>query len=99
MDNEEFQGRPSFNPGSTKGVELNENSDHINKIKHKIRDILIKNSISDYVVTLDRNATNTILVMQRTKAESMGNFHCRHCGMEFNDEIQLINHLRIHFFI
>jgi len=99
INNGEFQGRSNFNPGATKGVEFNENLDHINNIKHKIRDILIKNSLSDYVVTIDRNATNTILVMQRTKAESMENFHCRHCGMEFNDEIQLSNHLRMHFFI
>jgi len=95
----DFQDSSSFDPGATKGVELNENLDHINRIKHKIRDILIKNSIDEYVVTRDRKATNTILMMKRTRGESIGVFHCRYWAMEFDDEIQLSNHLRMHFFI
>ncbi|TVP41108.1 hypothetical protein [Candidatus Nitrosocosmicus arcticus] len=98
-DKVNFINNSSFDPATAKGVKLNENLDHLNKIKHKIRDILIKNSIDEYVVTRDRNATDTILVMQRTRGESMRIFHCRHCAMEFDDEIQLSNHLRMHFFI
>lgn len=95
----EIGGRVSYDPATVKGVELDENLDHINDIKHKIRDIMLRNSITDYVATRDRQSTNTILVMKRTSGESMGIFHCRHCAMEFDDEIQLSSHLRMHYFI
>jgi hypothetical protein len=42
---------------------------------------------------------DTILIMKRTEGESIGIFHCRHCAIEFDDEIQLSSHLRLHFFI
>ncbi len=99
IDNGDSQNKPSYDPAATKGVELNENLDHIHDIKHKIRDIILRNSITEYVVTRDRNSTNTILIMRRTEGESIGIFHCRHCAMEFDDEIQLSSHLRMHFFI
>lgn len=99
IDNGDLQNRPSYDATETKGVELNENLDHIHDIKHKIRDIIIRKSITEYVVTRDRNFTNTIRIMKRTEGESNGMFHCRHCAMEFDDEIQLSSHLRIHFFI
>lgn len=98
-DNWDLQNTPSYDPTETKGVELNENLDHIHDIKHKIRDIIIRNSITEYVVTLDRNSTNTVQIIKRTEGESIGIFHCRHCAMEFDDEIQLSSHLRMHFFI
>ena len=95
----DIQGRSNYDPATVKGVELNDNLEHINYIKHKIRDIILRNSIAEYVVTRDRNSTNTINVMKRTSGESMGIFHCRHCAMEFDEEIQLSCHLRMHFFI
>jgi len=95
----DIQGRSNYDPATVKGVELNDNLEHINYIKHKIRDIILRNSIAEYVVTRDRNSTNTINVMKRTSGESMGIFHCRHCAMEFDNEIQLSSHLRIHYFI
>jgi hypothetical protein len=98
-DNGDLQNTPSYDATETKGVELNENLDHIHDIKHKIRDIIIKNSITEYVVTRDRNSTNTIQIIKRIEGESIGIFHCRHCAMEFDDEIQLSSHLRMHFFI
>jgi hypothetical protein len=99
IDKGDIQGRPNYDPVTVKGVELNDNLEHINDIKHKIRDIILRNSIAEYVVTRDRNSTNTINLMKRTSGESMGIFHCRHCAMEFDDEIQLSCHLRMHFFI
>ena len=98
-DNGDIGGRGSYDPATVKGVELDENLDHINDIKHKIRDIMLRNSINNYVATRDRQSTNTILVIKRTSGESMGIFHCRHCAMEFDDEIQLSSHLRMHYFI
>ena len=97
--NGDYQEKGSFNPSSAKGVELNEDLNKIDSIKNEIRDILIKNSVNEYVVTRDRNAINTILIIQRTKGESMEIYHCRHCAMEFDDEIQLSSHLRMHYFI
>ena len=94
-----FKIGQDYDPATVKGVELNENLEHINDIKHKIRDMMLRNSITEYIVTRDRNSTNTILVMKRTTGESIGIFHCRHCAMEFDDEIQLSSHIRMHFFI
>jgi hypothetical protein len=98
-NNGDIGDRVSYDPATVKGVELDENLDHINDIKHKIRDIMLRNSITEYVATIDRQSTNTILVMKRTTGESIGIFHCRHCAMEFDDEIQLSSHLRMHYFI
>ena len=94
-----FQDRARYDPATVKGVELDDNLEHINDIKHKIRDMMLRNSITEYIVTRDRNSTNTIFVMKRTTGESIGIFHCRHCAMEFDDEIQLSSHIRMHFFI
>ena len=99
IDNGDIQGSASYDPATVKGVELNENLEHIHDIKHKIRDMMLRNSITEYVVTRDRNSINTILIMKRTSGESIGIFHCRHCAMEFDDEIQLSSHLRMHLFI
>ena len=99
IDKGESQGRTTYDPATVKGVELNENLDHINDIKHKIRDIMLRNTITEYVVTRDRKSNNTIHVMKRTGGESVGIFHCRHCAMEFDDEIQLSSHLRMHYLI
>jgi hypothetical protein len=98
-DNGDLHNTPSYDATETKGVELNENLDHIHDIKHKIKDMIIRNSITEYVVTRDSKSTNTITIMKRTEGESIGIFHCRHCAMEFDDEIQLSSHLRMHFFI
>jgi hypothetical protein len=99
IDNGDLQNRPTYDPAATKGVELNENLEHIHDIKSKIRDIMLRNSITEYVATRDRISTNSILVMKRTEGESIGIFHCRHRAIEFDDEIQLSSHLRLHFFI
>jgi hypothetical protein len=99
IDNGDLQNRPTYDPAATKDVDFNENLEHIHHIKRKIRDIMLRNSITEYVATRDRISTNTILIMKRTEGESIGIFHCRHCAIEFDDEIQLSSHLRLHFFI
>ncbi|MDF0680344.1 MAG: hypothetical protein P0116_05205 [Candidatus Nitrosocosmicus sp.] len=98
-NNGDIGGRVSYDSTTVKGIEIEENLDHINDIKHKIRDIMLRNSITEYVATRDRQSTNTINVMKRTSGESIGIFQCRHCAMEFDDEIQLSSHLRMHYFI
>ena len=42
IDKGDIQNRPSYDPTTVKGVELNDNLDHIHDIKHKIRDIITK---------------------------------------------------------
>jgi len=97
--NGDSQDKGSFNPSSAKGVEINEDLNKIDLIKNEIRDTLIKNSVNEYVVTQDRNDINTILIIHLTKGESIEIFHCRHCAMEFDDDVQLSSHLRMHYFI
>lgn len=82
-----------------RGIELDENIKQINKIKQKVKDILIRNSISDYIVTTNPKIPNGLMVLKRSGAQSSSELHCRHCGMEFDDQIQLGNHLRIHYMI
>jgi hypothetical protein len=85
---------------SIRGIELNENTKQINKIKRKVKDILIRNYIADCIVTMDPRSQNDLIVLKRSELlQSAGELHCRHCGMEFEDEIQLGNHLRIHYMI
>jgi hypothetical protein len=72
----------------------------IHRIERMIKDILIKRRIHDYVVIQDaKEGENQIIIVKRKHAEQLGVYHCRHCGMEFEDEIQLSNHLRMHYLI
>jgi hypothetical protein len=80
-------------------ITLEENEKHINKIKHKIKDLFINKAIDNYIVIKDEIDNNKIVILKRTHGESKGLYHCRHCGMEFEDEVQLSSHLRMHFFI
>ncbi len=82
-----------------KAIIVEENEKHINKIKHKIKDLFINRAIDDYIVIKDEIDNNKLVILKRTHGESKGLYHCRHCGMEFEDEIQLSTHLRMHFFI
>ena len=84
---------------SVKGIMLEEDENQINKIKHRIKDLFIKRAIGEYIVVKDETVNNGLIILGRGQGESAGMHHCRHCGMEFEDEIQLSNHLRMHFFI
>jgi hypothetical protein len=83
-----------------RGIELDENAKQIKEIKQKLKDILIRNYIADYIVTIDPGTQNNLIVLKRSELVQYAlELHCRHCGMEFEDEIQLGNHLRIHYMI
>ena len=64
-----------------------------------IKDILIKRRIDYYVVIQDAKEKDKIVILGREHGEQIGIYHCRNCGMAFEDEIQLTAHQRIHFFI
>lgn len=76
---------------------VDENNTHVTK--QKVKDALIKNKIGDYVVIKHHEEENKILVLRRDDAEQRGIYHCRHCGMEFDDHIKLSVHLRLHFVV
>jgi hypothetical protein len=72
----------------------------IHRIERMIKDILIKGRIHDYVVIQDaKEGKNQIVIVKRESSERLGIYHCLHCGMAFEDEIQLSNHLRMHYLI
>jgi mRNA-degrading endonuclease RelE of RelBE toxin-antitoxin system len=71
----------------------------LQKIERLIKDILIKKRIGDYVVIQDTKENNKIIILKRHHGEQLGIYHCRHCGMAFDNEIQLSTHQRVHFFI
>jgi len=64
-----------------------------------IKDILLKKRIDDYVVIEDAIEKNKIVILKTHHSEQLGIYHCRHCGMAFENEIQLSAHQRLHFFI
>jgi mRNA-degrading endonuclease RelE of RelBE toxin-antitoxin system len=72
---------------------------NINMIKQRLKDSLIKNKIRDYVVMVDLEDQNKIILLKKEHAKTLGLHHCPHCGMEFENEIQLSVHQRIHYMI
>ena len=80
-------------------ITLDKGKGDIKKIERMIKDILIKRRIDDYVVIQDAKEKDKIVILGREHGEQIGIYHCRHCGMAFEDEIQLTTHQRIHFFI
>ena len=80
-------------------ITLGKGKGDIQKIERMIKDILIKRRIDDYVVIQDAKEKDKIVILKREHGEQLGIYHCRHCGMAFEDEIQLTAHQRIHFFI
>ena len=81
-------------------LDIDDDKNDIHRIERMIKDILIKRRIHDYVVIRDaKEGENQIIIVKREHAERLGIYHCRHCGMAFEDEIQLSNHLRMHYLI
>lgn len=72
---------------------------NISMIKQRLKDSLIKNKIRDYVVMVDLEDQNKIIILKKEHAKSLGIHHCPHCGMEFENEIQLSVHQRIHYMV
>lgn len=81
------------------GIQLDEDVSHLDRLRLKLKEILTRTAVTEYVVTKDPNNSESLIFIERSKLESVGILHCRHCGMEFEDEIQLGNHLRVHFII
>jgi hypothetical protein len=72
---------------------------HFKSIKQKIKDILIENRIKEYVVVSNLEEKDKIIILHKNNSEKLGIYHCHHCGMSFDNEIQLITHHRIHYVI
>lgn len=72
---------------------------NISTIKQRLKDTLIKNKIRDYVVMVDLEDQNRIIILKKEHAKTLGVHHCLHCGMEFENEIQLSVHQRIHYLV
>jgi len=71
----------------------------IGMIKQRLKDILIKNRIRDFVAMVDLEDQNRIIIIKKEHAQTLGVHHCPHCGMEFENEIQLSVHQRIHYIV
>jgi hypothetical protein len=72
---------------------------NISMIKQRLKDSLIENKIRDYVVMVDLEDQNKIIILKKEHAKTLGLRHCPHCGMEFENEIQLSVHQRIHYMV
>ena len=51
------------------------------------------------MVIQDAEEEDKIVILKREHSEQLGVYHCRHCGMAFENQIQLSAHLRMHYFI
>ena len=75
------------------------NENNVSLVKQKLKDTLIKNKIRDYVVMVDLEDQNRIIILKKEHAKTLGVYHCLHCGMEFENEIHLSVHQRIHYMV
>ena len=80
-------------------ITMDKDKSKIREIKQRIKDILIKQRIKDYVVINDTDNNNQLKIVNKDHAEKLGIYHCRHCGINFEDQIQLSTHQRLHYFI
>ena len=87
------------NPIDIYYLTLEEKEIDLQKIQDIIKEILINRAVSNLIVVIDPSEKEKLVVIKRSHGEYLGLYHCRHCGMEFDDEVQLSNHFRIHFFI
>lgn len=79
-------------------IDINlDKKNHFKSIQQKIKDILIENRIKDYVVISNLEEKDKIIILHRNNSEKLGIYHCHHCGMSFDNEIQLTTHHRIHY--
>lgn len=65
----------------------------------KLKNTLIKHRTRDYAIVSDSQEKYKIIILNKNKAENLGIYHCHHCGMSFDNEIQLTMHHRIHYLI
>jgi hypothetical protein len=65
----------------------------------KVMDALTKNRISNYVAIGYPREERKVIILTRDEAERHGKYHCRHCGIEFDDTVKLGVHQRLHYLI
>ena len=70
---------------------------NIHTTYQKIKDTLLKNRIGDYVAIKHHKEEDKVVILKRVEAERQGIYQCRHCGMEFDDNVKLSVHLRLHY--
>ena len=100
---------PSSNNGEISDIDKNESKtsigadevriveeNNIHTTYQKIKDTLLKNRIGDYVA-IKHHKEDKVVILKRVEAERQGIYHCRHCGMEFDDNVKLSVHLRLHY--
>jgi rubrerythrin len=64
---------------------VEENNNHTTY--QKIKDTLLKNRIGDYVAIKHHKEEDVVVILKRIEAERQGIYHCRLCGMEFDDSV------------
>jgi hypothetical protein len=64
---------------------VEENNNHTTY--QKIKDTLLKNRIGDYVAIKHHKEEDEVVILKRIEAKRQGIYHCRHCGMEFDDSV------------
>jgi len=81
-------------------IEINiDKETHFNSVKQKLKDILINNRIKEYVVISNLEEKDKIIILHRNNSEKLKMYHCHHCGMSFDNEIQLTTPYRMHYVI
>lgn len=108
LENQSDEARKSGEEDRNSKSDVSSHLDHhipvhsdndIHKIKQRMKDVLIKNRIRDYVVISDLEEKNGIVLLTRHHAERLGIHHCTQCGMEFENKMQLSVHQRVHYLI
>jgi len=64
-----------------------ENNLHITT--RKVKDALIRNGISNYVAVRHPREESKVIIVTRDEAQRHGKYHCRHCGIEFDDKCEV----------
>lgn len=80
-------------------IRLEDATVNLKKVERWIKDSIIKRRIADYAVIQDTKEKNKITILHRHHGERLGIYHCRHCAMTFENEMQLSAHQRMHFFM
>jgi hypothetical protein len=65
----------------------------------KVKDALIKNGISNYVAIRQPIEERKVIIVTRDETERHLKYHCRHCGIEFDDTVKLGVRPRLHYLI
>ena len=92
-DTDKNESKTSIGADEVRLVEEN----NIHTTYQKIKDTLLKNRIGDYVAIKHHKEEDKVVILKRVEAERQGIYHCRHCGMEFDDNVKLSVHLRVHY--